>query len=40
MSLTIPAGMQITGEIKPGYENILVPEALALVAQLDRKSVV
>ncbi|MDY0975776.1 malate synthase A [Massilia sp. CFBP9012] len=36
MSLTIPAGMQITGEIKPGYENILVPEALALVAQLAR----
>jgi malate synthase len=36
MSLTIPAGMQITGEIKPGYENILVPEALALVATLAR----
>jgi len=36
MSLTIPAGMQITGEIKPGYENILVPGALALVAQLAR----
>lgn len=36
MSLTIPAGMQITGEIKPGYENILTPEALALVAQLAR----
>lgn len=36
MSLTIPAGMQITGEIKPGYENILVPEALELVARLAR----
>jgi len=36
MSLTIPAGMQITGEIKPGYENILAPEALLLVAQLAR----
>jgi malate synthase len=36
MSLTIPAGMQITGEIKPGYENILVPDALALVARLAR----
>ena len=36
MSLTIPAGMQITGEIKPGYENILVPEALELVVRLAR----
>ena len=36
MSLTIPAGMQITGEIKPGYENILVREALELVARLAR----
>ena len=36
MSLTIPEGMQITGEIKPGYENILTPEALALVLKLAR----
>jgi len=36
MSLTIPAGMQITGALKPGYERILVPEALALIAQLSR----
>ena len=36
MSLTIPQGMQITGEIKPGYEQILVPEALELVATLSR----
>jgi len=34
--LTLPAGMEITGEIKPGYEQILTPEALALVAKLDR----
>ena len=35
--LTLPAGMQITGDIKPGYETILVPEALALVAKLTRE---
>ena len=36
MSLTLPDGMEISGEIKPGYEHILVPEALALVAKLAR----
>ena len=36
MSLTLPAGMEISGPIKPGYERILVPEALALVAKLAR----
>ncbi|MDO8650883.1 MAG: malate synthase A [Undibacterium sp.] len=34
--LTLPAGMQITGEIKPGFEQILTPEALALVVKLSR----
>ncbi|MBC3871206.1 malate synthase A [Undibacterium oligocarboniphilum] len=34
--LSLPAGMQITGEIKPGFEQILTPEALALVAKLSR----
>ena len=34
--LTLPAGMQITGEIKPGFDQILTPEALALVAKLSR----
>ncbi|CAN5781114.1 malate synthase A [soil metagenome] len=34
--LTLPTGMQITGEIKPGFEQILTPEALALVAKLSR----
>ncbi len=34
--LTLPAGMQISGEIKPGFEQILTPEALALVAKLSR----
>jgi malate synthase len=36
-TLTLPAGMQITGEIKPGYETILTPDALALVAKLSRE---
>lgn len=36
MSLTLPAGMEISGAIKPGYEQILVPEALALLARLAR----
>lgn len=36
MSLTLPDGMEISGEIKPGYERILVPEALALVVKLAR----
>jgi len=36
MTITIPAGMEIRGEIKPGYENILTPEALGLVATLSR----
>jgi malate synthase len=34
--LTLPAGMQISGEIRPGYERILTPGALALVAKLSR----
>ena len=36
MSIAIPEGLQITAEIKPGYEQILTPEALALVAKLTR----
>lgn len=34
--LSLPEGMQITGEIKPGFEEILTPDALALVAKLSR----
>jgi len=34
--LTLPAGMEIIGDIKPGYERVLTPEALALVAKLSR----
>jgi malate synthase len=36
MSLNLPAGVQITAPIKPGYESILTHEALALVAKLHR----
>jgi malate synthase len=34
--LTLPEGMQISGEIKPGFDLILTPDALALVAKLSR----
>lgn len=34
--LTLPAGMQISGEIKPGFDLILTADALALVAKLSR----
>ncbi|HDR8907199.1 TPA: malate synthase A [Burkholderia multivorans] len=34
--ITLPQGMAITGEIKPGYEAILTPDALELVAALHR----
>ncbi|HEX8615725.1 MAG TPA: malate synthase A [Telluria sp.] len=36
MTINIPAGMEITAEIKPGYDQILTTEALALVARLTR----
>ena len=36
MSLDLPAGMHINAPIQPGYETILTPEALALVAKLHR----
>jgi len=35
-SLQLPQGVQITGAIEPGFEAILTPDALALVAQLHR----
>jgi malate synthase len=34
--LQLPAGMEINGEIKPGFAAILTPEVLALVAKLTR----
>ncbi|MFL6660476.1 MAG: malate synthase A [Massilia sp.] len=36
MTFATPAGMDISAEIKAGYEQILTPEALALVAKLTR----
>ncbi len=36
MSIATPAGMEITGDIKPGYEQVLTADALALVAKLSR----
>lgn len=33
----MPAGVEITGEIKPGYERVLTPEALAFIADLARR---
>jgi len=36
MSLSLPAGMQITGKIAPEFLSILMPEALAFVARLHR----
>lgn len=35
--LTLPDGMTITGPLKPGYEEILTPDALAFVAELHRR---
>ncbi|WP_036166706.1 malate synthase A [Massilia sp. 9096] len=37
MTIATPAGMEIRGAMQPGYENILTPEALALVAKLSRE---
>jgi len=37
MTFATPAGMQISAEIKPGYEQILTPDALALIARLTRE---
>ena len=36
MSLTLPQGMQINAAIRPGFETVLTPEALAFVADLHR----
>ena len=35
-TLSVPTGMQITGEILPAYSSVLTPDALALVAKLTR----
>lgn len=37
MSLRLPDGVKITGQIKPGFEEILTHEALSFLAKLHRK---
>lgn len=37
MTITTPPGLEIRADIKPGFEQILTPEALALVAELTRR---
>ncbi|HKW52573.1 MAG TPA: malate synthase A [Stellaceae bacterium] len=34
---TLPKGIAIKGEIRPGYDRILSPEALGFIAELERK---
>ena len=34
--LAVPAGVEIRGEVRPGYERVLSEEALAFVAELER----
>src|SRR5471032_3638227 len=34
--LSLPVGMEIIGEIKPGFERVLTADALTLVAKLTR----
>ena len=36
-NLTLPSGVEIRAPINPGYETVLTPEALAFVAELERK---
>jgi malate synthase len=36
VNVAAPDGVELTGEIKPGYETILTPEALAFIAGLER----
>jgi len=36
-SLELPEGVVVTGEFRPGYENILTPAALSFVAALERE---
>ncbi|MDH3235300.1 MAG: malate synthase A [Alphaproteobacteria bacterium] len=36
-TITVPDGVTLTGEIKPGYEEILTSEALAFIADLERR---
>ncbi len=35
-TIEIPSGVELRGELKPGYETILTPEALGFIAELER----
>jgi malate synthase len=37
LSLNLPAGVQISGTLKPGYERVLTPDALQFVADIARR---
>jgi malate synthase len=37
MTIATPDGMEILGQLKPGFEDVLTPDALALVARLSRE---
>jgi malate synthase len=37
MTLSLPQGMQINAPIRPGFDTVLTPEALAFVAALHRE---
>jgi malate synthase len=37
MTITLPAGVELRGALRPGFETILTPEAIAFVAALERK---
>ena len=37
ISSPAPLGVKITGRLRPGYERVLTPDALAFVVELQRK---
>jgi len=37
MTGTTPPGVEITGRMRPGYEKVLTPEAVAFIVELERK---
>ena len=37
MAIAVPAGVEINGAIRPGYETVLTPEAVAFIVDLQRR---
>jgi malate synthase len=37
MAIAVPAGVEINGAIKPGFETVLTPEAVAFIVDLQRR---